>query len=79
MTDKEQLKEKAALEAYPENISYSTLVEQNVDYNGRDREIYKQGFDKGYEVALEKAYDYIKQNWIWNSKMMEEMKKAMEE
>ena len=78
MTREEQ-REKAALEAYPENISYPTLIEENVDYNGRDRIIYKQGYDKGFDDAIEKVCDYIKQNWIWNTKVMEELKQSMEE
>lgn len=87
---RKQLKEKAALEAYPEKIMYSTLIEQNVDYNGRDRVIYKQGYDKGFEDALDKACEWI-EKFAYNSVVTDNIgerekqaiiitfKKAMEE
>lgn len=42
MTREEELK-RASLEAYPENICYSTVIEQFVDYNWEKREIWLQG------------------------------------
>ena len=42
MTREEELK-KASLEAYPEDISSSTVIEQYVDYNREKREIWLQG------------------------------------
>jgi len=39
--------EQRALEAYPEDISYSTVLERPFDYNGHQRMI----FQKGYEQA----------------------------
>ena len=42
MTREEELK-RASLEVYPENISYSTVIEQYVDYNREKREIWLQG------------------------------------
>ena len=76
---REELKEKAALEAYPENVSYSTLVEKNVDYNGRDRVIYKQGYDKGFDDAIEKTCEWLKCNFNMPDDFEFHLKKAMEE
>lgn len=35
--------EKAALEVYPKNISYSTIIDQMVDYNAEKRDIWIDG------------------------------------
>lgn len=38
--------EEKALEAYPENISYSTVLERPFDYNGNWRRIFIQGYEQ---------------------------------
>lgn len=38
--------EERALEAYPENIGYSTVLECPYDYNGRQRMIFQQGYEQ---------------------------------
>ena len=42
MTNEEKIQE-MAFEAIPENISYSTVIERMVDYNGRDRSFFIDG------------------------------------
>lgn len=37
--------EERALEAYPENIGFSTVLECPYDYNGRQRMIFQQGYE----------------------------------
>lgn len=38
--------EQRALEAYPEDISYSTVLKRPFDYNGRQRMIFQQGYEQ---------------------------------
>lgn len=38
--------EEAALKAYPEDISYSTVLERPFDYNGHQRMIFQQGYEQ---------------------------------
>lgn len=38
--------EERALEAYPENIGYSTVLECPYDYNGHQRMIFQQGYEQ---------------------------------
>ena len=57
---KEELIKKAAFEAYPKNESYSTLVERVVDYNNHYRWPYQAGLEKGWQMAVEKATEWLK-------------------
>ena len=72
---------KGALEAYPENISYSTVIEKMVDYNN----IWRGPFIAGAEwadqhprkglVDIEKACEWIKQNisrYLFNTGKLDE-------
>lgn len=83
---------KAAFEAYPENISYSTVIEQYVDYNRESREIWLKGAEWADEhpkeglVDINKACEflthYCNQHGVYPTKrveIIEQFKKAMEE
>ena len=87
---KEELIKKAAFEAYPKNESYSTLVERVVDYNNHYRWPYQAGLEKGWQMAVNKACEWL-ENYrqdtydgtgyiagIVNDKTIEDFRKAME-
>ena len=78
--------EQAALEAYPENVGYDSIIEKLRDYNLQDRSIFIQGEKKGYQIAIDKACEYI--NHYCNRhgvhptrrvEIIEEFRKAMED
>ena len=54
---REEERNKAAFEAYPANISYSTVIEQNVDYNRNSREIWLKGAEWADEHPKEGLVD----------------------
>lgn len=71
----EEVIKKLALEAYPENISYSTVVEKMVDYNGNKRFIFMQGAramaewkdgqsKEKEQQLIDKACEWIENNYI---------------
>lgn len=43
--------EKAGLEAYPENISYSTIGDTMYDYNAEKRRVFVEGYEEGYKES----------------------------
>lgn len=65
MTDEEKIQE-MAFEAIPENISYSTVIDRMVDYNGRDRDFFIDGARAAMEwkeqQMIEKAVEWLKNN-----------------
>ena len=88
---KKELIEQAALEAYPENKGYSTVIEKVVDYNYIKRKPYQDGLEKGWQMAVDKSCEWLKAYrqdtpdgtgyiaGIVNDKTIEDFKKAMEE
>ena len=80
---------KAAFEAYPENISYSTVIEQMVDYNLQWRQYWLEGAEWADKTMIEKACKWLRTNYedigiryIRGHKVEDEIesfKKAMEE
>ena len=87
---KKELIEQAALKAYPENKDYSTVIEKVVDYNLVYREPYQAGLEKGWQMAIAKACEWLKNyrqdaydgtgyiEGIVNDKTIEDFRKAME-
>ena len=63
--DREQERQQAAIQAYPENISYSTVIEQMVDYNRKYRQLWLEGAEWADEhpreglVDIEKVKDFL--------------------
>lgn len=51
--------EKAGFEAYPENISYSTIGDVMYDYNAEKRRVYVAGYEQGYKDGIDKAYKWL--------------------
>ena len=77
---------KAAFEAYPENISYSTVIEQMVDYNLQWRQYWLEGAEWADKTMMEKACEFIthycNQHGIYPTKrveIIEQFKKFMKE
>lgn len=56
--------EKAGFEAYPENISYSTIGDVMYDYNAEKRRVYVAGYEQGYKDAINKACEYLQTNYV---------------
>ena len=54
---------KAAFEAYPENISYSTVIEQMVDYNLQWRQYWLEGAEWADKTMIEKACKWLRTNY----------------
>lgn len=52
--------EEAALKAYPEDISYSTVLERPFDYNGNWRRIFIQGYETA-EKDLALTWEDVKE------------------
>ena len=51
--------EKVGLEAYPENISYSTLYNTMMDFNAEKRRVFIEGYEQGYMDAARKVYCWL--------------------
>ena len=54
---------KAAFEAYPENISYSTVIEQMVDYTLQWRQYWLEGAEWADKTMIEKACKWLRTNY----------------
>ena len=66
--------EKAGLEAYPENISYSTLYDTMKDYNTGKRKVFVEGYEQGYKEAVEKTCKWLEKEFkAWNRISVEVM------
>lgn len=65
MTNEEKIQE-MAFEAIPENISYSTVIDRMVDYNGRDRSFFIDGSRAAMEwkeqQMIEKAVEWLEEH-----------------
>ena len=85
---KQELIEQAAFEAYPENKGYSIVFGKVIDYNYFNRKPYQAGLEKGWQMAIDKAYEWFEENLhMYNTSecegdridFVEDFKKAMEE
>ena len=76
---KQELIEQTAFEAYPENKGHSILFEKVIDYNSFNREPYQAGLEKGWQMAIVKAYEWLNENTVLSEKwIIEDFRKAME-
>lgn len=54
--------EQRALEAYPEDISYSTVLERPFDYNGHQRMIFQKAYEQAEKDTIERCVAWLKDN-----------------
>lgn len=62
--DLEKAADSAAIKAFPENKSYSTVVDRVVDYSAIDRKNYHDGFIAGGTWKEEQLMKNAKDGWV---------------